>query len=343
MVENKQPLAPNTKATGSKSQKFFRQDLPRFFLLIATIIVFLLFGLKEPKMMNMENIFNIIATASITGTVAIGVMIGMVSGEMNFAAGAQATIAAALVGEIMGVKHPIPYIAAIVISLAFCVLAGSGTSFLSQKVGVPSFIASLGIATIITGFVKLITENKVVFSRYWTKTYTFIGQYKIAGKVPIIVVIFALIALLAWILIDKTKLGRHIYAVGSAKTTCKQVGINVQRIKWYAMMISAAVAGFAGIMSTSREFNVRPTMGGELMLDAIAAVMLGATFLRPGRPNVQGTVIAAILVTIITNGIYTIGWSFSLKYIITGVIFIIAVGFIAMTRKEGLPSVSFGK
>lgn len=341
--------SPEIKVINNESKilLFLKSDLPRYFLLIAAILIYVTFGLIDKNMFNLDNFFNIIATASITSIVAVGVMFAMVSGEMNFAAGAQATLAASILGKLMDSRNAMPIVLAMAIAIIVCMITGSGTSFLSQKVGVPSFIASLGIAKVIMGIVELVTENKVVFSKHWTKAYTFLGQYRITVsdkiKLPVIVLVVIIVGVLTWLVVEKTKLGRHIFAVGANKTTCRQVGINVKKIKWYAMLISSAVAAFGGIVATSRDYNVRPTLGGELMLDAIVAVMLGATFLRPGKVNVPGTILAAIMVTVIQNGIYTIGWSFSIRYLVQGVLFIIAVGVIAMTNREGLPSISFGK
>ena len=116
----------------------------------------------------------------------------------------------------------------------------------------------------------------------------------------------------------------------------------MRRIKIIAFVICSLVCGFSGILSCSKTVNVMATSGSSIMMDAMAAAMLGATFLRPGRFNIQGTVVAALLTAIITNGIIFCGYPDYIKDIINGIILIIAVGYIAMTRKEGLPSVKMG-
>ena len=133
-----------------------------------------------------------------------------------------------------------------------------------------------------------------------------------------------------------------IQAVGNNPNCCKQVGINVRRIKIIAFIMCSVVCGFAGILSASKTNNVMFTLGSGIMMDAMASAMLGATFLRPGRYNIQGTVVAALLTAIISNGITFSGYPDYIKDIINGIILIIAVGYIAMTRKEGLPSVKMG-
>lgn len=328
---------------------FFQKDLPRYFLLIATILVFVVFGLINPVMFNINNIITMFCTSALVGTMACAVVMAMSSGEMNMGVGAQATLAGTIVGGITALIKPantgqeiLIYVAAIFAALIASMAIGAGATSISLKFGVPSFITTLGFSNIAIGCYKLISGNRVLFSRYWATVFRFMGQAKIGGQIPVLFIVFGIIIVFLWILVDKTQLGAHIFAVGASLTTSKQVGINTKKMKWIAMLLSSALAALVGVLVTSREAQVRPTLGNELMLDAIAAAMLGATFLRPGRFNIQGTVIAAFLTTMIGNGIYTIGVSYEWKLIIQGLIFLFAVGFIARTRKEGLPGVRFG-
>ena len=114
------------------------------------------------------------------------------------------------------------------------------------------------------------------------------------------------------------------------------------KIKIIAFIICSLVCGFAGIMASSKTSNVMNTLGSGIMMDAMASAMLGATFLRPGRYNVQGTVVAAVLTAIISNGITFCAYPDYVQNIVNGIILLLAVGYIAMTRKEGLPSVKMG-
>lgn len=327
---------------------FLRSDLPRYFLLIATILVFVVFGLINPKMFTVNNIINMFCTSALVGTMACAVVMAMSSGEMNMAVGAQATLTATIVGALTGIKEPantgmaiLVYVGAIVVGLIASMLIGAAATGVSLKFGVPSFISTLGFSNVAIGCYKLISGNKVLYSRHWTAVFKYMGQGYI-GKIPVLFIVFGIIILILWVLVDKTQLGAHIFAVGASHTATKQVGINTKKMKWIAMLLSSALAGLVGILVISRLAMVQPTLGGDLMLDAIAAAMLGATFLRPGRFNIQGTVIAAFLTTMIQNGIYTIGAPYEWAMIIQGLIFLFAVGFIAKTRKEGLPGVRFG-
>lgn len=329
----------STERIDRRMKKSALSEIPRFFLLIATVLIFFIFYLLAPKFLTFANFMNILASACITAMLAFAALVGMSCGEMNFAVGSQATLSAAVVGALMSIKG-FPYIPALLIGLGASMLLGYLGIGLTIKFGVPSFIATLGLSTIADGTIKYLTDNKYMFSNNWGDDFMFLGRAYV-GPVPVSVIAFAVLSIAAWILVDKTMLGRHIFAVGANSTACRQVGINNNKIKIIAFLISSAFAGMGGIIECGQIAAVSPTMGSDIMMNAIAAAMLSATFLRPGRYNVQGTVIAAILMIIIQNGMLSIGAPNYTRDIIQGAILLFAVGFIALTRKEGLPAVKF--
>jgi ribose/xylose/arabinose/galactoside ABC-type transport system permease subunit len=134
-----------------------------------------------------------------------------------------------------------------------------------------------------------------------------------------------------------------MFAVGANRSASEQVGIKVNYIKIFGFLLSSAVAAFAGILMASREYKVWPSMGSDKLMTAVAIAMLSATFLRPGRFNIQGVLVAALFVTMIENGVRLVGAPFEVRYLAEGLTFLFAVGFIARTRKGGLPAVQFGR
>lgn len=315
--------------------------ITKYFLLIADFLLIIFFGAMRPGFLQPSNLLDILATAALVGTMGLGASIVMMVGEMNFGVGAEATITAAMLGWMLGKGNINIYIVGVLIALLFIGLMGIIDSTFGVIIGVPAFIATLAISKINDGFVNLLTESKTMFYSNWPPAFKFLGQGKV-GPIPVLAIVFVIIALGLWFLVDKTKLGSHIQAVGNNVNCCKQVGINVTRVKITAFVITSLVCGFAGILCCSKTSNVQATLGSGIMMDAMAAAMMGATFLRPGRYNVQGTVVAALLTAIINNGITFCGYPDYIQNIVNGIILLIAVGYIAMTRKEGLPSVKMG-
>ncbi len=317
------------------------ETVTKYFLLIADVLLIIIFGIMRPGFLQMSNLLDIVATASLVGTMGMGASIVMMVGEMNFGVGAEATLTAAMLGWILGKEYVPVYVLAVLIVLLLIGLVGVVDSYFGVILGVPAFIATLAISKINDGFVNLLTENRTMFYNNWPPQFKWIGQGKI-GPIPVSAVVFAVIAFLLWFMMDKTRLGAYIQAVGNNQTCCRQVGINVRKIKIIAFIICSLVCGFAGIMAAFKTSNVMSTLGSGIMMDAMASAMLGATFLRPGRYNIQGTVVAALLTAIISNGITFCGYPDYIQNIVNGIILLIAVGYIAMTRKEGLPSVKMG-
>jgi ribose/xylose/arabinose/galactoside ABC-type transport system permease subunit len=325
----------------SKLVRFFTVQFPRFFLILATIIVAVIFTIIEPKFFSTANFLNLLTTAALNGTLALGVLFALVVGEMNFAVGAQATVAAAIVGWLMAGRG-VPYPVALICAIGFSMLLGYVGIFVNLKFGVPTFIATLALSPLANGLTKIFTGNVVMYSPEWTSSFTFLGQ-KLIGPIPVLVIVFLVITILSWILLDYTRLGRYMFSVGASETASLQVGIKTKAIKVFGFLLSSALVAFGGILIGSREFKIWPTMGDESMMASIAIAMLSATFLRPGRFNVQGVFVAAIFVTMIQYGVVFAGASLAIRYLVQGLTFLISVGIIAVTRKGGLPAVQFGR
>lgn len=313
----------------------------KYFLLIADVLLLLFFGIMRPGFWQLSNLMDIVATAALVGVMAMGASIVMMVGGMNFGVGAEATLTATMLGWMLGKGVIHSYVLGVFIALLLISFMGVIDSYFGVILGVPAFIATLALSKINDGIVTYLTDSKTMFYAGWPASFKYLGQARL-GPVPVMALVYILLAAVLWFIMDKTRLGTYIQAVGNNANCCKQVGINIRRIKIIAFIMCSVVCGFAGILSASKTNNVMFTLGSGIMMDAMASAMLGATFLRPGRYNIQGTVVAALLTAIISNGITFCGYPDYIKDMINGIILIIAVGYIAMTRKEGLPSVKMG-
>lgn len=326
------------------SKKEFRYEaLTKYLLLIVAVVIFVLLSILEPKFCRINNIMNIINSATITAMMAIGMTIVMETGEMNLAVGAEATLAAAVVGKLLEGPSFNNYFIAVVAGLLTAVLVGAMNAFFVVKVGIPSFIGTIAMTTFVNGIIKIVTGNRYMFSQYWPASFSFLGQGKVFGVVPMPVVLLFIIAAATIIIQDRTRFGRYVNSVGVSPAACKNVGVNAKRTIVLAYLLCALITGFCGIVLSSEVMTVSPTLGGELLMSVFAAVMMGATFLRPGRYNIQGTIAASLLLAIISNGTVSMGAADFVDDLIQGCIILLAVGFISLTHKGGLPSVKFNK
>lgn len=315
-------------------------NIGNYSLLFATILVGLLLGLMNPQFFQIANIMEILKSASIMGLMALGALFPYAAGEIDFSLGALLSLSAVVVGRLTDIGFlGGNYIVCMLIAILFSMGMGLVNSILIVKLKMPSFVVTYGLATAVEGILIFFTNNTFFISQNWTSSFTAIGRSYVAG-IPLAAVIFVVIGGLCWLLVDKTRTGRYIFAVGANSNACNNVGINVSKQKMIAFVLCGALCGLAGIVNSSIASNVTATMGADNLMNATAAIYLGATFWRPGVFNVPGTFIATILMVMISNGIVMMGASFFLRDIILGAILIISVGIIAIIRNEALPEVA---
>ena len=217
-----------------------------------------------------------------------------------------------------------------------------GYAFITVRIGVPAFVGTMAIRSLLSGAISFLTNNTIFYSNNWGETYKLLGQGKIRNVIPYCCLIFLVICVACYIFLEHTKTGRYIYATGANRSAAKNVGIPVVRMQVLSFAIGALLAGIGGILHSSRNFQTSVQMGIDLQLPAQICCLLGATYKTPGKYNVPGCVVGILLTTIITNGVYgTIGSSIYIKSLVEGLVFMTAIGIIATIRQEGLPKVKF--
>lgn len=326
------------KKTYIRKKKGVKEQLSRVFLLIALIVIAGIFQAVQPRFLMINNIMNLLATSSIIGVLALGNMILMSAGEMSFSIGAQCTVIGAVFGKFLAGETSNNLFLAFVLSVAASAAIGLFLAFCTVKIGVPTFVCTLAVATVIDGCTQLLNDGTTLFSKFWPAGFNLM-QMKIGRLVPVAVIVFICLAVITHVVYEKTRFGRHMYAIGSNPTAANNSGISVTKMRVWAFVISSVFFGFAGMIAASYNNSVSLTMGSELMLPAIAATMLSATFLQIGKYNVPGTVLAAILMIVIQNGVISAGYPIYVKDIVQGVLLTVAVAAIAIIKEDGLPSV----
>jgi len=321
-----------------RKNKGLKENAPRFFLLIAFIVITLVFQIMQPNFLNITNVMNLLAHSSIIGILACGNMILMAAGEMSFSVGAQCTVAGALFGWVLAKESSNSILLALVFAMVIAAMIGLVLAFFTVKLKVPTFVCTLAMGTVLDGFTQILTGGSTLHSSNWPPMLT-IMQKKIGGVFPLPIIVFLIIAVITHIIYEKTKPGRHLYAVGSNPTAANNVGISVPKVKVWAFAISGTFCGIAGVTAVSYNNSVSLTLGGEYLMPAIAATMLSATFLKLGKYNVPGTVLAAVLMIVIQNGVVNAGYPIYVKDIVQGILLTVAVAIIVLIKEDGLPSV----
>lgn len=210
-------------------------------------------------------------------------------------------------------------------------LLGWFNGFTITKFNVPPFVATLAMLTIARGFTMLYTKGHPISNL--GKSFAFIGSGSWLG-IPVPVWIAAMVVLIAVFVTQKTKMGRYIYAIGGNEQAAKLSGININKVKITVYSIAAALAALGGIIVTARLDSAQPNAGISYELDAIAAVVIGGTSLSGGKGSVWGTVMGAVIIGVLNNGLVLLNVSPFWQQVVKGAVILLAVIIDKMGEKK---------
>lgn len=305
-----------TTATTSK-----RQWPAQLSLVIALAILMTGLALAKPNFLNVANLINLVRQISINGILAVGVTFVLLTGGVDLSLGS----VVALTGVVSATfAHPGQH--SVLVPIAMGVFSGAAcgaaNGLMVTRGRIAPFIATLGMMTAARGLALLISGGKPVSNL--STEFTRIGSGDIAG-VPVPIVILLLVTLLSWVFLRNMRLGRYIYAVGGNENAARAAGVNVQRVKMVAYTVCGSLAGLAGVVLASRITTGQPNAGIGYELDAIAAVVIGGTSLSGGIGGVEGTLLGALLMGVINNGLDLLNVSSYYQQIVKGLIIVGAV------------------
>lgn len=314
-------------------KKSVSRILQSYLLLIAAFVVGIVFGLVENSFFKPTNLVEIVRAAAIIGMMGLGETVVQSAGEMDFAVGAETSFGAVMIA-IMMTQLNLNFFVAFILTMMLVILVGALNSIIVVKVGIPSFVATLGMNTFINGINKYLTGGGTYYSTHWPEGFSVLGKSSLFNAIPIPAVLFVICSLIVWVFLSKTRTGRYIYAVGANPNASKNVGIDVGKHKMIAFIVCSVCGGFAGMVQCSILNAATPTAGDSNFLKALSTCMLGATFLTPGVYNIPGTFVGAIMLGIIDNGLTMVGASYFMKDIINGLVLILAVGMVSLSQKK---------
>jgi ribose transport system permease protein len=294
--------------------------------LIALIVVF---SVASPNFMQTQNILAILQATSVNGVLAIAATLVIITGGIDLSVGTLMTFCAVIGGVLLtylGLPLPIGVVGAILAGTCAGIVSGT----IIAKLKVPPFIATLGMMMVMKGLSLVISGTRPIYFND-TPGFTQIAQGSLVGAVipslPIpngVLVLFA-VAIIAAFVLSKTALGRYTFALGSNEEAVRLSGVNVDRWKIAVYATAGSICGVAGILIASRLNSAQPALGQGYELDAIAAVVIGGTSLSGGRGTVLGTLIGALIISVLANGLRILSVAQEWQTVVTGCIIILAV------------------
>lgn len=290
--------------------------------LVACVVIFS--ALKPNIFATSQNFFNVLNQVSILGIIALGLTVALVQGLFDLSLAAMATFGGYMATKWLADGTIGSPVVAILIILGLALAVGAFNGAVVAYGGVSAFIATLAVGSILTGLVLGISRSATILSGI-PDGFLIIGQGKL-GPIPAPVVFLAVVALLLYVFLEQTQVGRHMYAIGGNSETARLSGIAVKRYALLALGISAMCAALGGMIVAANLGVGRPQgVGDTYLLDAFAAAFIGASTLRPGRFHILGTVIGVLLIGVINNGLSIMGVETFWQYAVRGTILLIAV------------------
>lgn len=287
-----------------------------FVLLV--LVVFML--IKAPNFGTVSNLFNVARSISISAILAAGMTFVIITTGIDLSVGS--TIAVSGCIAVLAAQQGLNPLLAILLGMVIGALIGLINGFLIAYCNLAAFIVTLGTMTFMRGLAYTITGGLPIVDN--GLNFRALGNgYLFHVPIPFIVIIIVYVVM--WIVLDKTKYGSHVYAVGGNAEAARLAGINVKGVLLSVYVIAGLCAGLAGCIFAARVVSAQPTAGDGYEMDAIAAAVLGGTSLMGGKGKIPGTLIGAIIFGVLTTGLVLMNVPFFTQQLVKGIVIIIAV------------------
>ncbi len=296
----------------------------RYGVLLALLVMCVFFAVASDRFLAQDNLVNILRQSSITAIAAIGTTIVFIAGGIDISQGAVMAFAA-LVAVALIEQAGMPDLIAVAIALAVALLFGLANGFLAEIVRIPAFIATLGTALVIRGVAFVYTEGRSIGLAGENGEFLKELGRGFIGPVPIpVLVMIILYAAAAWVM-SRTTWGLHTYAVGSAERASRIAGVRVTRHRIEVYAVGGLLAGLAGVVLAGRLASAAPGLATGAEFDIITAVVLGGTSIYGGRGNVLRTLVGAVFLATMTNGLVLMNVPSFYQTITVGAVLLVAL------------------
>ena len=290
--------------------------------LLGLFLIVIVITVLNPSFMTTDNILNILRQVSISALIAFGMTFVILTGGIDLSVGSTLALTGAIAASMLasGMDPVLTMFTALLIGA----ILGAINGVIIAKGKVAPFIATLATMTIFRGLTLVFTEGRPISDLGNEITFQMLGKgYFFGVPVPVVTMIIAFFAL--YFIMHKTTFGRRVYAVGGNEGAAKLSGINVDRIKIAVYSLTGMLAALSALILTSRLNSAQPTAGTSYELDAIAAVVLGGTSLTGGRGWIFGTLVGALIIGVLNNGLNLIGVSSFFQQVVKGLVILVAV------------------
>lgn len=301
---------------------FLKQNIAKIGPLIGLIVITVILGVLSDTFFTLSNIFNLLRQVSVNALIAFGMTFVILTAGIDLSVGSLLALGSALTAGLLA--SGMDPMLAVFIGLLIGLALGAVNGLIITKGKVAPFIATLATMTIFRGATLVYTDGKPITGLSDSFTFEMIGKGYVFG-IPFPAILMLVIFVILFFVLRNTVFGRQVYAVGGNEEASTLSGIKADRVKIWVYSITGMLSVLAGIIITSRLNSAQPTAGTMYELDAIAAVVIGGTSLAGGRGRIVGTLIGALIIGVIDNGLNLLNVSSFYQQIVKGGVILLAV------------------
>jgi len=320
---------PNTNSQSALGKLMAGGAFQKILAFTSLVILLIGFSLASPNFMQTSNMIAILQATSVNGVLAIAATLVIITGGIDLSVGTLMTFTAVMTGVVLtNIGMPLPL--GVLTGIATGAFCGFLSGTLVAKMKIPPFIATLGMMLILKGLSLVISGTRPIYFND-TPGFDLISRGSLVGEVfpalpiPNGVLILFLVAAAASYILSRTVLGRYCFALGSNEEAVRLSGVNTDNWKIAIYTLAGAIVGIAGLIIASRLNSAQPALGLGYELEAIAAVVIGGTSLSGGRGTILGTLIGALIMAVLLNGLRILSVAQEWQTVVTGAIIILAV------------------
>lgn len=300
----------------------YKELLSKLGPLLALIVLIIFVSILSPSFLSLTNLMNLMRQVSTNALIAFGMTFVIITGGIDLSVGSTLALSSAIMAGMIVIG--IDPLIAMTVSLIAGFILGAVNGLLITKGKLVPFIATLATMTIYRGATLVLTDGKPITGLDETFIFQFMGRGYFFG-IPFPIVITLVVFALLFVLLHKMSFGRKTFAIGGNEKASFIAGVKSNKIKIFVYSISGVLASLAGIILTSRLNSAQPTAGESYEMDAIASVVLGGTSMSGGKGRIFGTLIGALIIGTLNNGLNLLGVSTFYQQIVKGIVIIIAV------------------
>lgn len=291
-------------------------------ILTVLIILFVLLSIFSPVFLSSSNLITLLQQVTNNMFIALAMSLVIITGGIDLSVGAIVALVGTLVAGLI-INQGVPMVLAILLALAIGAIIGLINGLVITRFKLPPFIVTLATMNIARGAAYLYSGGSSL--RITQDTFNKIGTYRLFDIIPIPIVYMIIFIIMFSTLLSKTKFGTGVYAIGGNREAARLSGINTNKIEINVYLISGFMAAFAGVVLAARMYSGQPSIGQGYEMDAIAASVLGGISMSGGKGRISGTVIGALVIGIVSNGLNLLSVSSFWQLVVMGIIILAAV------------------